>query len=278
MKIYLIILIVIVVLVLITWFMCRRNAKPVLIDGTEGFRESFVYPEMNIKAAILFTVYKADRYDYDFVEKYYKDIPFYIVNNGAETEWFKKMKELPGVHTLTRENKGWDIAGWKAGMNKWNDQLSQYDMVAFVNNSCVYLFDMYSFFAKSMGYDMYGVTHCMSPGMLYHVCTPFIAIGKNLYNSELFKQHWDGLRMDRNHNYAVNKHERAFSKKLKRLGYKVGVYDTFNGGLHLYRNHHAKKHYAKEFIKKTNILHAKKKDLDKQIDIIHRVNAENGYQ
>lgn len=277
MNMYLIILIVTIILVLVTWSICRDTNTPVFIDETDGLHESFVFPEMNINAAILFTVYKADKYDYEFVEKYYKDIPFYIVNNGAESEWFKKMKELPGVHTLTRENKGWDLAGWKAGMDKWNDQLSQYDSVAFVNNSCVYLFDVYSFFVKSLGYDMYGLTHCISPVMLYHVSTVFIAIGKNLYNSELFKQHWNGLRMDRKHNYVAIMHEWGFTKKLRKLGYRVGAYDTFNGGMHLYQNPDTKKHYAREFIKKTTMTHIKKKDLDKQIDILQRVNAENGY-
>ena len=186
--------VILIIVICLLYCICR---KPVISDSGVVI-ESFKYPEMNINAAILYTVYKADKYDYEFVEKWHKDIAFYIVNNGVETEWFKKMKELPGVHVLTRENKGWDLGGWKAGIEYW-PELAKYDTVALVNNSCVYLIDVYTFFAKSIGYDMYGISQCICRVLPYHLSATFIAVSKNLYNSDVFKEHWKKARMNGKH-------------------------------------------------------------------------------
>jgi lipopolysaccharide biosynthesis protein len=276
MNMYLVILIIAIILIVVLYLLCRRPDKPVLIDDPGTTDESFTYPAMEINAAVLYTVYKADENDYKFVEKYYKDIPFYIVNNGEETEWFKKMKELPGVQTMTRENKGWDAGAWKNGLDRWDHQLSKYDLVAFVNNSCVYLFDLYMFFSKAMGYDMYGVTH-MTPPFPYHLSAIFIVFSKKLYKSDLFRQHWNSLRDDSDRNYAIVFHEMAQSKKILDQGYKVGVYDPYNGTFSLYGDYDENRRYGREFIKKTNMLHTKKQNIDEQIEKVRQHNESNGY-
>lgn len=271
------ILTITVILIVVLYMAYRRPDKPVLVDDPGTTRESFTYPAMEINAAVLYAVYKADENDYKFVEKYYKDIPFYIVNNGEESEWFTKMKELAGVQYMTRENKGWDLGAWKDGMIHWNDELSKYDLVAFANNSCVYLFDLYTYFSKAMGYDMYGLTHFTEPLAPYHISTIFMVMGKKLYNSDLFRQHWNNLRTDMSRSYVIIFHEFVLSKKLKKHGYKIGIYDPYNGGLSLYTDYDKNKRYGREFIKKTTMVHKKKTDINDQIEKTRQTNALNGY-
>jgi lipopolysaccharide biosynthesis protein len=176
---------------------------------------------------------------------------------------------------MTRDNKGWDVGAWKNGMNYWDDQLSKFDLVAFVNNSCVYLFDLYMFFSKAMGYDMYGVTHMSDPNP-YHLSAIFIVFSKKLYKSDVFRQHWNNLRDDSDRHYAVV-NELSQTKKFLEQGYKIGVYDQYNGTDLLYRDYDKNRQYGREFIKKTNIKHVKKKDIDEQIEKVLQHNASNGY-
>ena len=123
--------------------MYNIKTRPIIIDIKSRRCESFTVPETTINAAILFACFKINEHDYAFIEKWYKDIDFYVVVNGEPTEWDSKVIELIGNDRyLNRENKGYDVFAWKTGINTWRDKLNGYDLVGLVNNSCIYAFDL----------------------------------------------------------------------------------------------------------------------------------------
>ena len=196
--------------------------------------ESFTVPETNINAAILFACFKINEHDYAFIEKWHKDIDFYVVVNGDPTEWDSKVIELIGNDRyFNRENKGYDVFAWKTGINIWRDKLNEYDLVGLVNNSCIYAFDLKDLFTKAHGYDMYGVyQHSGYPfvigSMLFahdrFLHSYFIIISKQLFSSEDFTKYWDSKKKIYGHDHAVLTHEKPFAKHFEKLGYRIGVY------------------------------------------------------
>ena len=222
--------------------------KPIIIEINNN-AEHFVYPSKEINGAILYAIYKADENDYKFVERWSNDIPFYIVNNGKPSEWAEKMQTLPNVKFIERENKGLDVEAWKAGMKAWNDELSMYDIVGFVNNSTVYAVDLKKLMVNAMDYDAYGLTPYYFLPFIFHLQSPFILYNKRLYNSEFFKKHWESITCN-SYLGAIIKNEVGMGLKLTKAGYKLGVYDLTHGGSIQYGEDKKTDVYKREFLKK----------------------------
>lgn len=203
------------------WLKCKR------ID------EAFTVPSKEINSAIIFACYHIDKYDYEFVKKWHKIVTFYVVVNGEPTEWDQRVKALDNVHYMIRDNEGYDVGAWKDAMKRWDNVLKTYDSVIFSNNSCIYAIDLRDFLTKADGYDMYGlyphsrVKHAvlrLFDNSFRFLHTYFIMIGKQLYNSNDFKEYWDNLPKIRTHDEACLRHECRFSKHFDDLGYRIGVY------------------------------------------------------
>lgn len=287
MKLIWILILIIIILAVVIWILRKNSRKPVILDVNYIFiknkckrkKEEFEQPARNVNAAILYAVYKADPNDYAFVEEWSKDIPFYIVNNGDPTEHAEKMKALPNVRFMVRENKGYDTNAWKAGMDTWNDELSTYDVVAFVNNSCVYGVDVKKILTNAMDYDAYGLTSFnLFPVIKIVLQTPFVVYNKRLYNSEFFKNHWNNVGVN-SYLDACLKHEYCFSVKLRRAGYKLGAYDIVNGNT-VYGTNKKDSIYKREFIKKKPRTFTKKRRNAPEAILNEYImeNAHNGYE
>lgn len=224
--------------------------KPVIIEVHADKCESFAVPAKEVNGAVLFAVHKFDEDDYDFVKRWSESVPFYIVNNGDPSEWAVNAQQLPNVKFIQRENKGHDIAAWSEGMDRWDSELSKFDVIAFVNNSCVYYIDLRKILVNATDYDVYGLSHSSGGITLpHHIQTTFIVINRKLYNSKFFKDHWNGLRSDKGHLYAIMKHECQFTVKAFAKKFKVGVYDFLNGET-LYEENAENDEYKREFSKK----------------------------
>lgn len=215
------ILLVICMVICLCWWLNR-----------DRLREAFTVPAKDINSAIIFACYRIDSYDYEFIKKWHKTATFYVVVNGDPTDWDQKVKSLDGVRYMLRENEGYDTTAWKVAMERWREELNAYDSVVLANNSCIYAIDLIDVLTKADGYDMYGLyahSKTMNPldlnitaGRFLH--TYFIVVGRDLYNSDDFKEYWDGMPRIRNHTDACIKHENRFSKHFDKLGYRIGVY------------------------------------------------------
>lgn len=225
-------------------------SKPVIIEVHTDKCESFAVPAKEVNGAVLFAVYKFDEDDYEFVKQWSNSVPFYIVNNGDPSEWAIKAQQLPNVKFIQRENKGHDIAAWAEGMDKWDSELSKFDVVAFVNNSCIYYIDLRKILANALDYDIYGLSQDTKRLRIgYHLQSTFLVINRRFYMSDFFRDHWKSLSRDKGHLYAVLRHEWGFSKAAVEQGFKLGVYDGINGN-DLYSEGNSNASYKREFIKK----------------------------
>ena len=250
-------------------------------------REHFVYPERNINAAILFAAYKLNEHDYSFIQAWNSEIPFYVVVNGEPTEWDNKVIQIVGEDRyINRPNEGYDAYAWKEGITRWKDQLSEYDSVALINNSCIYGIDMKKFFAHAIDYDMYGLhPNCLTTFKWHklsirhhtqHLQSYCIAIGKRLFNSDDFRKYWDELPEITSLITAIMRHELRFSEHFYELGYKLGTY-TFPLYFESVYKQPSRKHgrYYREFIKIKD-MKAHADSYNKYTNYITRM-RENGY-
>ena len=244
---------IILILCIILGITYMVSHRPVVVEIHNCNWEPFSVPAKEVNAAVIFAVYNMDENDYEFVKRWSATIPFYIVNNGVPTKWVNDAQVLPNVKVLVRENVGHDVAAWRNGMREWDAELSTKDVVAFVNNSCVYYIDLHKIMNNAMDYDMYGLSQDTKPTKMFrHIQSVFIVINKRLYNSEFFKEHWNNLRDDKGHRYAVMNHEVGFTQKAIKRGYKLGVYDLLNGNT-LYKEDPKTDEYKREFIKKYDL-------------------------
>lgn len=218
-----IILVLFIAILIIDFIACRSQKI-----------ERFEVPAKTITAAAIFAAHKMDEFDYKFIDKWKDIITFYVVVNGDATEWDDKIKNIDGVKYMNRENKGYDVYAWKAAMEKWNAELSQYDMVILMNNSCIYNNDFRDLLIHADGYDMFGLYPESSNFSLFfkngvlpgtrNIQSYCIVIGKSLYNSDDFKKYWKEMPKITGHVSAVHNHEFRFGKHFDKLGYRIGVY------------------------------------------------------
>lgn len=271
-------LLVIFVLVIVVAVMYKMNQKPVIVEVTTASCESFTQPAVEVNGAVLFATYNVDEDDYRFVERWSKDVPFYVVNNGEVNEWARKVKALPNVSFMERDNNGLDIGAWKAGMHKWDRELKKRDVIAFINCSIVCAFDLKQLMVNALQYDVYGLTAYTKKPVGTMIQTPCMFVNKRMYNSDFFKEHWDGLKdEDCSYMYAVFNHEYGFSRKLRDKGFKVGAYDIINGNS-MYKEGKKDAMYKREYIKKKKAFIRGKREnpheiLNKNIES----NRANGY-
>lgn len=284
-SIWLFIIIILIVIIITAVVVYNYTKKPIVIDinytnieNKIKNGECFERPAITINGTVLYAIYKADENDYKFVERWSNDIPFYIVNNGEPSEWAVKMQTLPNVKFIARENKGLDVEAWKAGMKAWNDELSTYDIVGFINNSSVYAVDLKKLMANAMDYDAYGLTPYYFLPFIFHLQSPFILYHKRLYNSEFFKKHWENVTCN-SYIGAVIKNEVGMGMKLTKAGYKLGVYDLTHGGSIQYCEDKKTDIYKREFLKKkVNGIITKRREHPEETIMEYSVeNADAGY-
>lgn len=215
--------------------------------------EEFEFPACTINAACLYAAHNIEQVDVEFILKYSQRIPFYIINNGDLTDAGKQLEKCENIKLLVRENKGYDAGAWKDGMKKWWKELTCYDLVLFINNSCVYGIDLYRFCMHAIDFDLY--THGFTwlrgkkPHPYPHFNTYMYSFHRRLFNSQDFCDYWDAIDSNKGgHNEAVYKNEYILQKYFKDRGYKLGNYITMDTN-ELY-DFRPTRNYSPEIIKK----------------------------
>jgi lipopolysaccharide biosynthesis protein len=193
--------------------------------------ERFTTKPRNINAAVLYAAYNIDQHDLTFITKYSKDIPFYIVINGDLTPEAEQLKDIINVNIIQRPNIGYDSGAWKAGMKAFD--LSKYDVVAFINNSCVFGGDLLRLFEHASDYDLY------SYGFSYelykrsfkdpHLHAYMFFVNNRLYNSQPFRDFWSSIsETDGDHDSSVKNNEYRLKTYFEDHNFKVGTYKFFD--------------------------------------------------
>ncbi len=218
--------------------------------------EKFTTKPRKINVACLYAAYDITQHDVDFIRKYAKDIPFYVVNNGGLSIPGKELQKMRNVKVITRKNKGYDTGAWKFGMQYYKGLLNRYDMIIFMNNSCVIGADLLRLCEHAIDYDLYsyGFSYELyrKPYDTPHLHAYLFFVNKRLYQSADFKEHWDKISANTgNHDDSVNHNEYQLKPFFESRGYKVGAY-TFLDVEDTYK-YVPNSHYSSEIIKKREL-------------------------
>lgn len=163
----------------------------------------------------------------------------FVVCNGALTDEGKPKFKRFTDDILVRENKGFDVWAYKEAMEKlgW-ERLGNYDEIILMNYTIagpVYPFEDMFHSMNGKDIDFWGITQfykteddpfgTMPDGFIPdHIQSHFIAVRKNMLNSETFHNYWDEMPMITGYLDSVTRHEARFTKFFEEAGFKWEVY------------------------------------------------------
>lgn len=223
----------------------------ILICRPTGYHERFTTKPRTINVAVLYAAYNLDDDDVSFILKYAKDIPFYIVINGDSSKIVDQLRGNRNIHILERENAGYDTGAWKAGMREFD--LSSYDLILFMNNSCIFGGDLLRLCEHASDYDLYsyGFSYELyrQPFADPHLHAYMFFVNKRLYNSQPFKDFWSTISEDNgDHDSSVHNNEYRLKSYFEDHNFKVGSYRFFD--VDDTYNYRLNDQYCQEIIKK----------------------------
>ncbi len=161
-----------------------------------------------------------------------------IVVNGPLSPAGKDAFESLGAQLLQRENGGFDIAGYKAGILQLLSEEALWDEVIFLNQTVFGpIYPLEEMFKKmdARDLDFWGITK--HPGFAKdpwgtagggavpaHIQSYFVAVRKKMLYTTAFLQYWKELPIAETYYDAVGGHEMRFTKHFEDLGFQSGVY------------------------------------------------------
>ena len=161
-----------------------------------------------------------------------------VVVNGKLTPSGEHMLHKVAGIVLIRENTGFDVWGYKDGLEYygWN-KLSIYDEIVLMNSSIMGPICPFSVMFSEMNsrnLDFWGITsHGKSVDDSFnielgyiptHLQSYFISIRSSMLNSSAFKNYWVNMAEVKTYKDAIVKHEAIFTKTFEDIGYKWDAY------------------------------------------------------
>lgn len=198
----------------------------------------------NMKRAAVYSFFdqqgKVDGYIEYFLDDFIKNIErLVIVSNSSLKKEEKAKLEKYTTEILERENKGFDIWGYKTGLEYigW-DELIQYDEIVIANNTIMGpVFSLNCMFEEmsKREVDFWGITRhyqfdgdpfgCNEYGYIpEHIQSYFMVFRKRMISAKEFQSYWEKLPMLHNYNEAVGMHETAFTKRFADMGFSWDTY------------------------------------------------------
>lgn len=168
-------------------------------------------------------------------DKVFKKIIF-VSNSPLKAEDRKKIEAITDF-VFERENKGYDFAAWKYGIEKFGyENLEDFDAIALINNSTFApIYDMKNVIREmdERGDDFWGMTlFPYIPDGSYvgrkfipeHLQSYFLMLGKKVIKSGEIKNFFDNLGEINSFTEAVSKGEIAFNEHLQNCGFTYSAY------------------------------------------------------
>ncbi|NMX54597.1 lipopolysaccharide biosynthesis protein [Pseudomonas edaphica] len=160
---------------------------------------------------------------------------FFVSNSSISPDSLIKINSLVDV-VHCRVNKGFDVWAYKEAIETFGwDQLRQYDEAIFLNYTFFGpIFPFAELFEEmnKPGIDFWGVSSHQEitpnpfngTGTLhYHIQSHFIAVRKNMLNSDGFYRYWTDMPMINSYEDSILKHEARFTKHFSDLGFNYAV-------------------------------------------------------
>ena len=181
-----------------------------------------------------------DKYVPTFLNELRKYVKYLlVVINGEINEEGKNCIQEVCDDILIRPNKGYDITGYKEGIEHigW-DNISEFDECIFVNSTLygpIFPFkDMFLEMDKrdidfwgitkhhKVDYDAFGT--CKYGYIPEHIQSSFLVIRKSMNSSSKYREVWDTLPEINSYGEAIGFFEVIFTKESEEKGFKSDVY------------------------------------------------------
>ncbi len=162
-----------------------------------------------------------------------------VVNGKLEASSRARFTDIPGVQVVLRTNNGFDIWGYKHGLDfvGW-DELGRYDEVVLMNSTIAGpLYPLSEMFnaMDARDVDFWGMTmhagedfdpwNLLPTGRIErHIQSFFMAVRKHMLRSQEFRDYWDALPPIRSYTEAVALHEAVFTHRFAALGFRWSTY------------------------------------------------------
>jgi len=196
----------------------------------------------SMQRACLFSFYDEKGIVDDYVVFFLKELGKFVqtiifYSNGPLAK--KSELALQGVvsEVVLRPNVGFDVLAYKEGLEKIDfDRNGLYDEVLMVNHTCfgpLYPFSELFTEMESRVCDFWGVTAHLevtpnpftgSGSLPYHLNANFIAVRRNMLQSQSFRQYWQAIDGGDTYVTAVLGHEALFTAYFVQLGYVCDTY------------------------------------------------------
>ncbi|MBJ8349048.1 rhamnan synthesis F family protein [Streptococcus zalophi] len=154
-----------------------------------------------------------------------------FITNSSLKEQDKTILQSKGLFNefIQRENKGYDFAAWRDGMERIGmDHLSDYDSLTVMNDTCFGpLWDMesyYNFYEENDMIDFWGMTNhkavkTREVSIDEHLQSYFISFKKRLMESKVFKSFWNNIESYTDVQKVIDNYETQYTKLLTKAGF-----------------------------------------------------------
>ena len=197
-----------------------------------------------LKRAIIFLFYDKDGIVDDYIPTLFQGLKgFYdklcfVANGKLSEEGKEKLKDYV-TDFLVRENKGFDVWGYKAGLEFFGwEELEKYDEVILMNYTIFGPLYPFSEMFESMNkkdLDFWGITKhhevdfdvfntCKYGYIPEHIQSSFLVIRNSLLKTKDYKDLWENMPMINSYAESVGLYEAIFTKEFNEKGYKSAVY------------------------------------------------------
>ena len=166
----------------------------------------------------------------------------FVANGKLQDEGRRKVEKYV-TDFLVRENKGFDVWGYKEGLEYYGwEELEKYDEVILMNYTIFGpLYPFSEMFEEMNGKDLdfWGITKhhkvdedvfgtCKYGYIPEHIQSSFLVIRNSLLKTKDYQDLWKNMPMINSYAESVGLYEVIFTKEFNEKGYKSGVYIDTN--------------------------------------------------
>ena len=158
----------------------------------------------------------------------------FISNSPLDTGARKKLQEELGISDLLeRENRGFDFAAWREGMEFLGfESLKNYQSLTLMNDTCFgplwSLEELYQEFEQDGQVDFWGMTNFRKTKYFpEHLQSYFLSFKQAVLRDEAFKRFWSQVENFQDVQKVIDRYETQFTAYFQKAGYRYkAVFDT----------------------------------------------------
>ena len=197
-----------------------------------------------VKRLVIFLFYDKEGIVDNYIPTFFEGLKeFYdklcFVANGKLQEEGRKKVEKYVTDFIVRENKGFDVWGYKEGLEFYGwEELENYDEIILMNYTIfgpIYPFSEMFEKMNKKDLDFWGITKhhkvdedvfetCKYGYIPEHIQSSFLVIRNSLLKTKDYQDMWENMPMINSYAESVGLYEAIFTKEFNEKGYKSDVY------------------------------------------------------